>query len=298
MRILFTADLHLSPGAHERTLQKVTEWIALHQPATLVVAGDLSTAPDGERTLRDLRRSFPGGRIAVCLGNHDFWVPDFFRGDCRSLSDVIERFWEPAAKEFDVTLLDTANLCLPGLAIVGGYGHYDLGFAIPGLSYDGIPVTEADYTRGWLASKPTLRWRDFELMPDRVNPGDIAAEQVAGVQRRLGAIDDRRAIVVLHTPPFEALLGVPPVASHVLHGAPSVYAFFRAYLGNRSMGEFLEHEQQKVAAVVCGHTHRQAGPLTLAGLGAIGVNVGSDYGEPRAVLFESELNRFERVPDW
>ncbi|MBV8330284.1 MAG: hypothetical protein JOZ61_07435 [Verrucomicrobia bacterium] len=63
------------------------------------------------------------------------------------------------------------------------------------------------------------------------------------------------------------------------------------------MGELLEKERQKVAAIVCGHTHRQAGPLTLTGLGAIGVNVGSDYGEARAVLFESESNRFERVLD-
>ena len=297
MRILFTADLHLLPGAHERTLFKVRDWIALYEPDTLVVAGDLATARDGECTLRDLRDCFPDGRIVVCMGNHDFWLPDFVRSECRSLSEVIERFWEPAAKEFDVTLLDSENLCLPGLAIVGGYGHYDLGFAVPGLCYDGIPVTRADYIRGWISSKPTLRWRDCELMPGNSRPGEVATEQVAGVQRRLAAIDDRRVIVVLHTPPFEALLGVPPIDSSMLHGAPSIYAFFRAYLGNRSMGEFLEKEHEKVTAVVCGHTHRQAGPLTLPGLGALGINVGSDYGAPRAVLFESELNRFERVPD-
>ncbi|MBV8224965.1 MAG: metallophosphoesterase [Verrucomicrobia bacterium] len=297
MRILFTADLHLVPGTHERVRLKVREWIALYEPEVLVVAGDLSTAPDGERTLRDLRHLFPDGRIAVCMGNHDFWLPDLVRGECRSLSEVIERFWEPAARKFDVTLLDSENVCLPGLAIVGGYGHYDLGFAIPGLSYDGIPVTEADYKRGWVGSKPTLRWRDCELMPGNSHPGQVATEQVAGVQRRLAAVEDRRVIVVLHTPPFEALLGVPPIDSHVLRGPPSVYAFFRAYLGNRSMGEFLEKEQGKVAAVLCGHTHRQAGPLTLTGLRALGINVGSDYGAPRAVLFESELNQFERVPD-
>jgi Icc-related predicted phosphoesterase len=296
MRILFTADLHLLPGSDERILLKVSEWVTLYEPAALVVAGDLATALNAESTLRNLRQFLPNGRIAICLGNHDFWLPDFVRGECRSLSDVIERFWKPAAKEFDITLLDVANLYLPGLAIVGGYGHYDLGFAIAGLSYDGVPVTQADYLKGWISSKPTLRWRDFGLMPSNLYPDEVAAEQVAGVRRRLAAVDECQVIVVLHTPPFEALLGVPSAGSYALQETPSVYAFFRAYLGNRSMGEFLEREPKNVAAVVCGHTHRQAGPISLTGLRAVGINVGSDYGAPRGVVFESDLNRFERVP--
>ena len=38
--------------------------------------------------------------------------------------------------------------------------------------------------------------------------------------------------------------------------------------------------------MVCGHTHRRAGPLNLAGM--IGINIGSDYGAPKGALFSSD----------
>ena len=102
----------------------------------------------GRRDLESLRDCFPQGPIAVCLGNHDFWMLDNSRRERDSLSSIIERCWVPAAKSSGVVLLDGGNLHLQDVAIVGGYGHYDLGFAVPGLAYDGIRVTEEDYLRG------------------------------------------------------------------------------------------------------------------------------------------------------
>jgi Icc-related predicted phosphoesterase len=292
MKILFTADLHLLRATQERTLLKVREWITRHRPDAFVVAGDLASAQQAGDTLQSLRACFSEGPIAVCLGNHDFWMLDHSRKEVASLSGVIDRYWAPAAKSFDIVLLDVENLQLQDVAIVGGYGHYDLGFAFPGLAYDGIPITEDDYLRGTPSASSVLRWRDFQFMPTEQRLQEIAREQVEGVRQRLLAAGNTRTIVVLHTPPFEELLGVPPSSNRPPNATPSVYAFFRAYLGNRSMGHLLKASNNLVA-VACGHTHRTAGPINLGS--AIGINIGSDYGAPKAALFSCDSNRFERL---
>jgi Icc-related predicted phosphoesterase len=295
VKILFTADLHLLRATQERTLLKVGEWITRYQPDALVVAGDLSSAQQAGDTLKSLRGCFPRGPIAVCLGNHDFWMLDNSRRERDSLSSIIERYWSPAAKSFDVVLLDRGNLLLQDVAIVGGYGHYDLGFAVPGLAYDGIRVTEKDYLRGSPSADSALRWRDFQFMPRELHPREIAHGQVESVRKRLAEAGNARTIVVLHTPPFEELLGVPHFSASPADSNPSIYAFFRAYLGNRSMGILLRQTPVNLVAVVCGHTHRRAGPLNLGGM--IGINIGSDYGAPKGALFSCDLNRFERFLD-
>ena len=215
------------------------------------------------------------------------------RRDCDSLAGVIDRYWAPAAKSLDIVLLDTGNMDLQDVTIVGGYGHYDLGFAIPGLAYNGIPVTEADYLRGRPSASSLLRWRDFQFMPSELHPQQVAREQVEAVRKRLSEAGSSRIIVVLHTPPYEELLGVPPFKALPPDSAPSIYAFFRAYLGNRSMGILLREARNNLVAVVCGHTHRQVGPIQLGS--TIGINIGSDYGAPKAALFSSDSNRFERL---
>ena len=295
MKILFTADLHLVRATQERTLSKVQEWIARHRPDALVVAGDLSSAQQAGDTLKGLRDCFPEGQIAVCLGNHDFWVLDDSRREVASLAAVIDRYWTPAAKSVDVVLLDQRNLHLPGLTIVGGYGHYDLGFAVPRLVYDGVRVVEDDYLRGAPSTNSVLRWRDFQFMPSGGDLREIAREQVEGVRQRLSESGDSGTIVVLHTPPFEQLLGVPSLSAIRPDSSPSPYAFFRAYLGNRLMGELLQELGNGLLAVVCGHTHRAAGPMDLGG--SIGINIGSDYGVPRAALFCTDSGQFERLEE-
>jgi hypothetical protein len=266
-----------------------------HRPDALVVAGDLSSAQQAGETMKILRGCFPEGPIAVCLGNHDFWTLDNSRKESDSLSGIIDRYWVPAAKSFDIVLLDVGNLYLQDMAIVGGYGHYDLGFAVPGLAYDGITVTEEDYLRGSPFANSALRWRDFQFMPSERHLRDIAHQQVEGVRQRLFESRNSRTIVVLHTPPFEELLGVPPLGSAPPDSDPSVYAFFRAYLGNRSMGTLLQEARDNLVAVVCGHTHRRAGPLNLGR--TIGINIGSDYGAPQAALYFADSNQFERLLD-
>jgi Icc-related predicted phosphoesterase len=295
LKILFTADLHLLRATREGILQKVREWISSSKPDSVVIAGDIANASQAFDALGEIRRSIPGRPIAICLGNHDFWLHEEARNDCCQLSDVIDRYWVHAAREFDIHLLDRENFRIGQVTIVGGYGHYDFGFAVPGLAYRGVLVTEQDYLRGCPFANSTLRWRDFQFMPRGLHPRTAASEEVRGVTARLLAAGDSPLIVTLHTPPFEELLGIPARPEFTGESPPSEYAFFRAYLGNRAMGAALRTVKDKLQAVVCGHTHREAGPITLDGV--LGINIGADYGHPKAALYTSETKAMERLAD-
>ena len=291
MRILFTADLHLLRATREGILKSVRAWISHFRPDGVVIAGDIASAAQASNALSEIRRCVPNEPIAICLGNHDFWLHEEARNECDSLSAVVDRYWVPAAQASGICLLDCENFRIGTVTIVGGYGHYDLGFALPGLAYRGVAVTEEDYIRGCPSLDNPLRWRDFQLMPGSLHPRTVAIEQIRAVTARIRAVGDSPLIVVLHTPPFEELLGIS-VTTHD-GSPPSQYAFFRAYLGNRAMGDALRNLKKRFLAVVCGHTHRPAGPAKMHG--TIGVNIGSDYGHPRAVLYSFETGTLERV---
>ena len=290
MRLLITSDLHLIPRWREVVLERLREWIRTNRPDGLVIAGDLSVAPEAANSLRHLREIFPDGPIALTLGNHDFWLSS--GNGCHSLSEVIDRYWTPAADQFAVCLLDLQNLPLGEITLVGAYGHYDLGFRCPHLRYDGAVVTEAHYLAGRPPISTPLRWRDFLRMPPDLDLLLVAQEQVRSLEARLRAVPEKRAFVVLHTPPFAELLGIPDISTVNLE-APSVYAFFRAYLGNEQMGAILRQEKERIVGVVCGHTHREVPPTDLGNF--FGVNIGSDYGEPTAYLFETKVNRLTKI---
>jgi 3',5'-cyclic AMP phosphodiesterase CpdA len=290
VRLLITSDLHLIPRWREVVLERLRVWIRTYRPDGLVIAGDLSVAPEAANSLRHLREIFPNGPIALTLGNHDFWLSS--GNGCHSLSEVIDRYWRPAADQFGICLLDLHNLPLGEITLVGAYGHYDLGFRCPHLRYDGAVVTEAHYLAGRPPISTSLRWQDFFRMPPDLDLALVAQEQVRGLEARLRAVPEKRAFVVLHTPPFAELLGIPDISTVNLE-APSVYAFFRAYLGNEQMGTILRQEKERIVGVVCGHTHREVPPTDLGNF--FGVNIGSDYGEPTAYLFETKTNRLTKI---
>jgi Icc-related predicted phosphoesterase len=293
VKILLTADTHLLKATERKTLELLRQWVGDQRPDCLVIAGDLSSAAHADRTLEQFRARFPDGPIAVCLGNHDFWLHDAMRSQLRSLEQVIEHFWAPAAKRFDVTLLDVENWVSDEVTIVGGYGHYDLGFAVPDLAYDGVQVTQQDYLAGHPRVGSALRWRDNEFMPPALDIQTVAEKQVNDLSGRLQAAKDSPILAVLHTAPFEDLLGIVKLADLRPHDPPSEYAFFRAYLGNRAMGDQLLRFRQQLVGVVCGHTHRAAGPLEVGGV--TGINIGSDYGDLKGALYFSDTRRFERL---
>ena len=202
VKILFTADLHLLRATQERDAvegPRVDHPISAgrvrrcRRPVECQQAGD---------TLKNLRGCFPQGPIAVCLGNHDFWTLENSQREHDSLSGVIDRYWAPAARSFDIVLLDGGNLHLQDIAIVGGYGHYDLGFAIPGLAYDGILVTEEDYLRGSPSARFRIAMARFPVHAARTPPQEIARGQVEWVRQRLAEIGNSRISGGIAYPPF------------------------------------------------------------------------------------------------
>src|SRR5690348_7277537 len=85
VRILLTADLHLLHATQDRTLATLASWVREVRPEVMVVAGDLASASRATDALSALRATFPQGRLAVCLGNHDFWLHDDARRECDGL---------------------------------------------------------------------------------------------------------------------------------------------------------------------------------------------------------------------
>jgi 3',5'-cyclic AMP phosphodiesterase CpdA len=290
MKLLVTSDLHLVRFWRPAVLKLVESWVDELLPDGLLIAGDIAVPAEADTALRALRQLFPNGPIIIALGNHDFWASP--GSDCASLEQVIQRFWWKPAEQYDIALLDVANFQLGELVFVGGYGHYDLGFAFPRLCYDGQWVSRQHYLTGRPPAETPLRWRDFDWMPGASDLPGLATAQVDSVQMRLAEAGSMPVFVALHTPPFSALLGIPD-AQEVDPEDPPIRAFFRAYLGNRLMGEMLEAHSAHIRGLVCGHTHRPAGPLQLDGF--TGVNVGSDYGTPQALVLDARDVSLTRV---
>jgi Icc-related predicted phosphoesterase len=283
MKLLVTSDLHLVRMWRPIVFAALMRWVREANPDALVIAGDIAVASEADTVLRELRQLFPHGPILITLGNHDFWGGA--ANGCRTLEETLERFWQPPAGRYNVTLLDRENFYSDEIGFAGGYGHYDLGFAVPGLRYQGTIVSRDHYLRGRPPIETPLRWRDFDLMPGATNLLDIAVGQVQALQSRILTTGSRRIFVVLHTPPFEELLGTPDLSLLDLEDPP-IRAFFRAYLGNRAMGGILRLYSERIAGVVCGHTHRAVGPVDLGGFP--GFNVGSDYGVPRGFIVDTK----------
>ena len=282
MRVLITADLHLVRVWRPAVIKVLEGWVREYVPDALLIAGDIAVASEAGAALNELRRVFPHGPVIAALGNHDFWVGA--DSSCKTLPEVIEKFWSSPGNEYEVTLLDLENFRSEDLEFVGGYGHYDLGFAFPQLRYEGQLVTREHYLQGRPPVQTPLRWRDFDLMPSAEDLLMVASAQVEAIRGKILATESSQIFLALHTPPFWELLGIPS-GVHLDPERPPIRAFFRAYLGNNSMGEMLQFYSERICGLACGHTHRPAGPVDLGGF--IGVNVGSDYGAPRGFIFDT-----------
>ena len=109
MKLLATSDLHLVPSWRSRVVKVLHGWIRDHHPDAVLIAGDLAVPAEAKTACSELRRCFPNGPIAVCLGNHDFWVGHSARESCRDLAEVVRRYWMPAVEAQQIVLLDCEN---------------------------------------------------------------------------------------------------------------------------------------------------------------------------------------------
>ena len=296
MNIVFTADLHLniparSPRTGRTAFEVFAEVIELENPDAVVVAGDIGTPTQSARHLVALRNAVGDRLLAITLGNHDFWLDSTEHTQFSNLSQVVTRYWREPARDVGAVLLDLENAIVGDLAIVGGYGHFDLGLAEPNLHVQGRRITEAIYLSGGMNG---LFWNDFRYIPNcgtRVR--EEAKEQASGLASRMDAAISagKRLLVAVHTCPWRELNG------HPLSGDES--DILAAYSGNSLLGKEIERRAGHVDFLVCGHTHVPVPDQELHSIRCL--NVGADYGRFRGVMYDADTRQIrwvgEPVPD-
>ncbi len=117
----------------------------------MVVAGDFCPSRRKDVCLPVWRGICGDLPIALALGNRDYYLTeDWAETQSREWPGFLRlrRYWKESCVDNRIVLLDDENLDLGELVVASGYGHYDLGFAVPGFSLRGTPVTEEHYTYG------------------------------------------------------------------------------------------------------------------------------------------------------
>jgi len=290
MKILFTADLHMniparSPRTMRTALDVFTEVVEQENPEAVVVAGDIGTPMQAARHLAAIRNSVGDRMLAITLGNHDFWLDRSEHSQFSCLDEMVTRFWQQPARDVGAVLLDRVNADLGDFAIVGGYGHFDLGLAEPNLRVQGKLITEKIYLSGGMQG---LFWNDFRYLPNcgtRVQAE--ARAQAIGIAARMDeAISaGKRLLVATHTCPWREFNG------HPLRGNAS--DILSAYSGNSLLGKELETRAASVAFLMCGHTHMPVRERDIHGIPCL--NVGADYGVFRGVVYDTETRQIQWV---
>ena len=278
--ILFTADLHVNVHAlsvrWRDILYEFEEKVELEQPDAVVIAGDLSTPSQAAIHIPSIRKAVGDRPLAVTLGNHDFWTGSIPGKDFHLLEKTITEFWEAPCRDHDVVLLDRENAeweTMDGdIAVVGGYGHFDLGLAWANLRLEGKMVTKEDYLAG-------NRWNDFRYIPQcaeflKVN----ARAQADGIANRLdqAIAAKKRVLVATHTCPWPQLNG------HPRSGTSN--DIFTAYAGNSLVGKEIEKRASHVEFLMCGHTHWRIEEQLIHGITSL--NVGADYGKFSGIIYD------------
>ena len=295
-KILFTADLHMNinatnPRTGRTAMEDFAEAILREKPDVVVVAGDIGAAGHAARHLTEIRNAVGDRPLAITLGNHDFWLSSIGHAQFSHLDQVVTRFWREPARDLDIVLLDRENLDLGEIVVAGCYGHFDLGHAEPGLHVGGVEVTEAIYLSGGMDG---LFWNDFRFIPNcATSIREEARAQAEGLATRMDAAiaAGKRLLIATHTCPWRELNG------HPLRGDAS--DILSAYSGNSLVGKELQKREASIEMLVCGHTHRPVRERVIHRVPCL--NVGSDYGRFRGVIYDadSRLIRWvgEPVPD-
>jgi len=286
MKILFAADLHLNIPDPSRRTGRTTfgafaESVVAENPDAVVIGGDIGVPERAGDYLLAIRRVVGDRPLALCLGNHDFWVPPWMKSEFSSLQEVIERYWSFPAREVGAVLLDEGNADLGELIVAGGYGHFDLGLAVPDLHLRGNRITERVYLAG-------IGWNDFVRIPNCATRLQVEArEQAAGIAKRVDEAigSKKRVLVAIHTCPWWELNG------HPLTGG--VEDILSAYSGNSMVGLELEQRASAIEFLICGHTHMPVRERKMHGIAQV-LNVGTDYGYFRGVIYDTS----DRLVRW
>ncbi len=269
-KIIVTSDLHL--GITESALlNQLNMTIAAQRPDLTVLAGDLGEPLEN---FTDCLRIFAGlpGTAAVLPGNHDVWAREGAQSQ-----ELLEQILPRVTQSAGMLWLEDSVWRADDLAVAGSMAWYDYSAADPSLP---------------------ANLRDFSLMKRMLNNDsrfinwpwtdpEVANRLGATLEQRLSTLEAdptiRTVVVVTHVPLVEAQLRRMP--NDVTWGVSN------AYFGNLTLGERVLR-YGKVRAIISGHTHiGMAGQVDRAGMAPVTTAVvPSDYGAPRALVYESATN--------
>ncbi len=281
-RVLVTADLHLN--REPQVLDQIRKAISFTKADVCVVAGDIATADEASRWLKELKNAVGKAKLVICLGNHDHWLDKSLWPQHASAQAIREAIWRPAAEAAGVTCLDFGNAEFKDLVICGGYGHYDLGMRSPTLEADGRRAELTDYQAGYFGG---IAWNDMFNIPNAAENLQVeAALQAESIATRISeaAATGKSVLLVTHTLPFPELNAYLEQPENILH-------FFNAYAGNSMLSRHLEEVALGIRLAICGHTHAMVPLTSVRGIPCL--NIGSDYGKLRFAVVELSNGRIE-----
>jgi predicted phosphodiesterase len=287
MRIGIISDLHYGfSGEVTRTIDGFIEsTLAPADLDVLAIAGDVAESEGlagskigsrHERLLTHLRAA-TGCPVAFCAGNHDIWSTD---PGVNSWLIYRERLSEAAGRT-ETTYLDRDNLNLPGLTVVGCYGHFDFSLRTPGLRIRGETVTERHYRRQTPPGYAQPVWMDGQRIAWSYSDDEACAEICRLASQRMEAAVRRgRPILFLsHTVPRSEVNG------H--HGSTAEKSLFlNAFSGTSRLEKVIREGVGETTGLIAaaGHTHRRIAPLEIDGVTYL--NAGGDYGKPHLEIIE------------
>jgi 3',5'-cyclic AMP phosphodiesterase CpdA len=234
IRIIFTADIHLGITSLPRVMQLVNE-IETGKPDLVAIAGDIGEGIENfELVLEEFRRL--GVPVGVVAGNHDVWNHD--KNTPSKL--MYEKLLPKAAKSTGTTWLETENLIVGGVALVGSIAWYDYSAQDPAQKTTSDECWKLKGKHNADAWMVDWEWNDFEFC--KIIQPDFE-------ERLKSAQDDetvREIVILTHSPIFDAGIARKP-------NNPD-WAFSNAYYGNLTFGE-IASKFSKVTHSIAGHTH-------------------------------------------
>lgn len=274
MRIALTADLHfVKDSPREAPVKELAKAIKHHNPDILVIAGDIGESLQSLENVTACLKIFSDVAEVRCAlaGNHDLWcAPD----SPLSSKSLWENELPTIARELQYYWLDTQNVVVGEIAIVGTYLHYD-------YSAQDVVGPTSSFSKEYFAVNKYKINNDgnFLILSDVEFSTAIANQFLARLQLAQNDPVVKTIIVVTHVPCLECLVTRKPQDFNWSVGTP--------YFANLSYEKHIL-ACGKVEYVICGHTHKKIRcSVDRGNMPAVqAINIGGDYGAPELVVID------------
>lgn len=260
MKILCLSDLHLNDdetmdflisGVLSNEMREVQDIFLREDPDVVVLTGDTVSSFMVNRLSEIANAIFcNGAHVCVTLGNHELWG--------RTFKESIEELSNQKTFHSNIHLLDLeSKFEIDDCVFTGGV-----------LFFDG--------SMRWSENqglKPWNGWQDWRIKDVQNEYQNFCCSYVRRIQSVANENFGKSMFICTHHISDERLNG------HM----PSSYSF---YSGVKSILPEIDLSKMKDHFLICGHTHRRV--IGQLDSNVLGVNVGSDYGEPLHFIIDTK----------